>query len=264
MSSKSYRQNTSYQEILSGEQSENTADASNNAGRGNHYSLPYGLCKSEGIDTTGMTPRDAWSAWMSKTGKTKEQAEAEHWKTGEENKTGQKTLPQLQNEAIRYLREKGIDRYARIDYKPKPIVNIKYSQMQDSLISGNPLTTTFSKETASALLEKIEYERISNAKRILKSDRDDEKSARGYEERNRQLDKMEDYVKNLLNNRKSVPTPEELEKQKAIEYFKKRQAEKRAKLEAGENVDREITSTTYERAQKRLLKSFNSWFGRGM
>lgn len=264
MSNKSYRQNASYQEILSGEQSENTASESNSDGRGNRYSLPYGLCKSEGIDTTGMTPRDAWTAWMSKTGKTKEQAEAEHWKTNKDNQSGKRTLPDLQNEALRFLREKGIDRYARIDYKPKPIVNIKYSQMQDSLISGNPLTTTFSKETASALLEKIEYERIFNAKRILKSDRDDEKSARGYEERNRQLDKMENYVKNLLNNRKSVPTPEELEKQKAIEYFKKRQAEKKAKLEAGENVDREITSTTYERAQKRLFKSFNSWFGRGM
>lgn len=46
---------------------------------GNRYSLPYGLCKSVGIDTEGMTPREAWEAWQNKTGKTKAEAEKEHW-----------------------------------------------------------------------------------------------------------------------------------------------------------------------------------------
>ncbi len=45
----------------------------------NRYSLPYGLCKGAGIDTDGMTPREAWEAWENKTGKTKAQAEKEHW-----------------------------------------------------------------------------------------------------------------------------------------------------------------------------------------
>lgn len=45
----------------------------------NRYSLPYGLCKGVGINTEGMTPREAWEAWENKTGKTKEQAEKEHW-----------------------------------------------------------------------------------------------------------------------------------------------------------------------------------------
>lgn len=30
--------------------------------------LPYGLCKDMGIDTTGMTPREAWSAYYNETG----------------------------------------------------------------------------------------------------------------------------------------------------------------------------------------------------
>lgn len=47
--------------------------------RGNRYSLPYGLCKGVGIDTTGMTPREAWAAYTGKTGISKEQAEKEHW-----------------------------------------------------------------------------------------------------------------------------------------------------------------------------------------
>lgn len=31
--------------------------------------LAYGLCKREGIDTKGMTPREAWEALKEKTGK---------------------------------------------------------------------------------------------------------------------------------------------------------------------------------------------------
>lgn len=58
---------------------------------GNRYSLPYGLCKSVGINTKGMTPREAWEAWQNKTGKTKEEAEKEHWgKTADEKQPAEK------------------------------------------------------------------------------------------------------------------------------------------------------------------------------
>lgn len=46
---------------------------------GNRYSLPYGLCEGLGISTDGMTPREAWDAYMNATGKSKMQAENEHW-----------------------------------------------------------------------------------------------------------------------------------------------------------------------------------------
>lgn len=46
---------------------------------GNRYSLVYGLCKEVGIDTTGMTPRQAWEALEKARGKTKEEIEKEHW-----------------------------------------------------------------------------------------------------------------------------------------------------------------------------------------
>ena len=59
---------------------------------GNRYSLPYGLCKSVGINTEGMTPREAWEAWQNKTGKTKAEAEKEHWgKTADEKQTDKKS-----------------------------------------------------------------------------------------------------------------------------------------------------------------------------
>ena len=76
-----YRQNESYETIKRGyssptlEVTENEGDSST----GNRYSLPFGLCKGVGIDTTGMTPREAWDAYTSKTGISKEDAEKEHW-----------------------------------------------------------------------------------------------------------------------------------------------------------------------------------------
>ncbi len=39
--------------------------------------LPYGLCNSEGINTEGMTPREAWEAYENKTGKSAESVKAE-------------------------------------------------------------------------------------------------------------------------------------------------------------------------------------------
>lgn len=49
---------------------------------GNKYSLPYGLCKGAGINTEGMTPREAWEAYENKTGISKKEAEEKHF--GEE------------------------------------------------------------------------------------------------------------------------------------------------------------------------------------
>lgn len=78
---KEYRQNTKYNEIISdsGEEQAAEPETKGAGGHGNRYSLPYGLCESVGIDTRGMTPREAWDAWTSKTGRTKEDAEREHW-----------------------------------------------------------------------------------------------------------------------------------------------------------------------------------------
>ena len=93
---KEYRQNTKYNEIISdsGEEQAAEPETKGAGGHGNRYSLPYGLCESVGIDTRGMTPREAWDAWTSKTGRTKEDAEREHWgKTAD----GQKQSVTLEN-----------------------------------------------------------------------------------------------------------------------------------------------------------------------
>lgn len=79
-----FRQNESYENIKKSYESPTIevaegSEGGNGDGKGNRYSLPFGLCKGVGIDTTGMTPREAWDAYTSKTGISKEQAEKEHW-----------------------------------------------------------------------------------------------------------------------------------------------------------------------------------------
>ena len=50
-------------------------------------------------------------------------------------------------------------------------------------------------------------------------------------------------------------TPQQIKEQ--TEYFKSYRMRNR-------NNQREITSSTYERARKRTQRNLNSWFGRGM
>lgn len=93
-----FRINTLYSQIMKstaepegGENEGENSEPQEVGGHGNRYSLPYGLCESVGIDTQGMTPREAWDAWTSKTGRTKEDAEREHWgKTANEKQPAEK------------------------------------------------------------------------------------------------------------------------------------------------------------------------------
>lgn len=91
-----FRQNENYETIKKGYETP-TVDIQESDGKGNRYSLPYGLCKGEGIDTTGMTPREAWDAYTNKTGISKEQAEKEHWGK-EEEKTEEQTTNDTKKE----------------------------------------------------------------------------------------------------------------------------------------------------------------------
>lgn len=52
--------------------------------------------------------------------------------------------------------------------------------------------------------------------------------------------------------------------QKYIEYLQMRAQIKEYEDRRNENGPREITSTTYEQAQRRMNGDVNNWFGRGM
>ena len=83
---KEYRQNTSH-DLIRKDYTPPTVEVTEgdfDGGSGNRYSLPFGLCKGVGIDTEGMTPREAWAAYTDRTGVSKKQAEEAHWGDCEE------------------------------------------------------------------------------------------------------------------------------------------------------------------------------------
>ena len=102
-------------EIVGGET--NNTENEGGVGCGNRYSLPYGLCKEAGIDTTGMRPREAWKALEDKTGKTKEEFEKEHWgKTAKDSKEGSDNNS-----------SQGIDKNNEAEYNKETNKNIKFN-----------------------------------------------------------------------------------------------------------------------------------------
>ena len=58
--------------------------------------LPYGLCKDVGIDTEGMTPREAWDAYYEKTGKSHDEVASE--KMGGHDGKKPERAPELKEE----------------------------------------------------------------------------------------------------------------------------------------------------------------------
>lgn len=103
---------------------------------GNRYSLPYGLCKSVGINTEGMTPREAWEAWQNKTGKTKEEAEKEHW--GEDkadNKEQKEESKQETKEEETKSREEAINKMLESD-RIKETRTFKKGRIKENLSYG--------------------------------------------------------------------------------------------------------------------------------
>lgn len=83
---------------------------------GNKYSLPYGLCKGVGIDTTGMSPREAWEAYENKTGISKKEAERKHWSEDKsDNKEPKKESKQETKEEETKNREEAINKMLESD-----------------------------------------------------------------------------------------------------------------------------------------------------
>ena len=72
--------------------------------------LAYGLCKKYGIETKGMSPREAWEALEEKTGKTPKDFYAQSGNAGADkvrfNTASQKSFTKALNEAIRNQSQK--------------------------------------------------------------------------------------------------------------------------------------------------------------
>ena len=104
--------------------------------RGTRYSLPYGLCKGVGIDTTGMTPREAWAAYTGKTGISKGDAEREHWgEDKSDNKEPKEESKQEMKEEETKSREEAINKMLESD-RIKETRTFKKKRIKENLSYG--------------------------------------------------------------------------------------------------------------------------------
>lgn len=114
--------------------------------------LPFALCKEEGIDTDGMTPREAWEAYKEKTGQGAKDATREI-------AYGKKIKASVRKVENR-IKNDGVETAAVVDGKGKividksdgAVVSVSFtddevSQMKDGTLTHNhPSGTTFSVE----------------------------------------------------------------------------------------------------------------------
>lgn len=271
---KEYRQNTKYNEIISdsGEEQAAEPETKGAGGHGNRYSLPYGLCESVGIDTRGMTPREAWDAWTSKTGRTKEDAEREHWgktvsdsdvhteKVGRVAENNLSATPE-QSKMIDRFSEKFAEgkegapsyggEYAKIVEPPTfsalgngdiayRIVGVRQIEAQKSSVIGVGDTPPVTRTTVSTGIIKKDGTIFKNPNEVTNK-------------QNRVVDEP--------RTENDVDAELEQKKKEAIEYFRRQQKKKEDAIKNGTYQEREITSSTYKRAQNRLNRTVNDWFG---
>lgn len=172
------------------------------------------------------------------------------------NSERQETLRQ----ANAYLSSQGLSRYDRVpqtDY-PTTVVN-HYYKMREQLESGKALSDNFSKSTGNELLKMIREERIRSAKRVLGSDSDDKRAISEYKNQSKQYSEMEKYIRNKSSGsaKKSsssrTKTDEERKTAAAKKYFKEHYDPNRQQ--------REITSSTYERAVARTQRDVDNFLG---
>lgn len=130
---------------------------------GNRYSLPYGLCKSVGINTEGMTPREAWEAWQNKTGKTKEEAEKEHWgKTADEKQPQNENSKENTSESVIKSKEDIKTKDDLISYiKHRHGVELKNENIPFLNDKKNRLYTEIPKENRNAILNDLKQQGFS-------------------------------------------------------------------------------------------------------
>ena len=226
--------------------------------------LPFGLCKRYGITLPDdATPRDAWDALKGR-GVSRQKIYESIRESAKTSAT--RKVISIQEAALKYLNDKGISRYDKTTSNTDSWAEKKYYELMDKYDNGEKLELRLNGTLKQRLLSYIENRQVGSAKRILRLDSDEDTSAeQKYWDRNAELIKSLSTTtpKNELENSKEES---ELEKKKseAKAYFRK-YVERKNKLRAeGKYEEREITTSTYERAMARQTRNFNSWFGRGM
>lgn len=263
-----YRQNANNNEII------NEEGGTSEKGAGGNTGLPFGLCKKYGISLPeNATPREAWAALEKKTGLTPEQIYPTLEKPWHEEKAVVETLQHRRaaadEKARTYLDEKGVSRYDRIT--PPTIsatAQLTYARILEALEKNEIIDEKLSSMTALKISDYAEYNKIMAAKRILSLDStDDPAEELKYFDYHDELEKYaHKYIRTSNNSgkankavtKKQYEPREQWDKntQEAIDYF-------RAHYDPNK-PQREITSSTYERAQKRSNKAVEAFIGNGL
>lgn len=226
--------------------------------------LPFGLCKRYGIALPdNATPWDAWNALKGRG--ISRQKVYESIREGAKTSATRKVIS-IQEAASKYLKDKGISRYDRTPANTDSWAEKKYYELMDKYDNGEKVELRLNDTLKQRLLSYIENRQVSSAKRILMLDSDADTSAE-----QKYWDRQAELIKSLStttpkNKPEKSKEESELEKKKseAKAYFRK-YVERKNKLRAeGNYEEREITTSTYERAMARQTRNLNSWFGRGM
>ena len=227
--------------------------------------LPFGLCKRYGIAIQdSWTPRDAWNALKGRRGIDPREAMDDYLDDRDADKpsTAAQKVISLQESALKYLNDKGISRYDKTTSSTDQWAEKKYYEIMSKYDNGEKLELRLNGTLKQRLLSYIENKQVNSAKRILRLDSDEDTNAeQKYWDRNTELIK---FLSTTTPKTKPVNSKEEseLEKKKseAIAYFRK-YVERKRKLQAeGKYEGREITSSTYKRAQNRLNREVAQWF----
>lgn len=246
-------------------------------GSGGNTGLPFGLCEKYGISLPeNATPKQAWDALAEKgiappwTERGKGQYEGGKHnegavKTESETKiegdgSAKSSRTDADEKARDFLEKQGIDRYSRLE-RPQgitPATEVTYYRLLGALESGGEIDEKLSPETARKIASLARYNQAIVAKRILALD--------STENPQRELDyfdydgKIAAFAENVGQKSARKPkeemTEEERKKKEAIDYFKAHYDPNRPQ--------REITTSTYERAQARLKRDVENFLGRGL
>lgn len=244
--------------------------------------LPFGLCKRYGIAIQdSWTPRDAWNALKGRRGIDPREAMDDYLDDRDADKpsTAARKVISLQEAALKYLKDKGISRYDKTPANTDSWAEKKYYELMNKYDNGEKPELRLNGTLKQRLLSFIENRQVSSAKRILRLDSDADTSAeQKYWDRQTELIKSLSTTtpKNKLENSTATKKnkPEKSKEESELDELAKKIAEAKAyfreymerknKLQAeGKYEEREITTSTYERALKRVEREIARWMGRG-
>lgn len=166
--------------------------------------------------------------------------------TQAKQQNGELNLTQAKSEAMEFLQSRGFVT-SNGNILPNPVTTgteftstgkKTYDSIYESIKNGEPITKNYSVGTLQQVRDRAEMNLVGNARNLFIGmlHRDD---AEYYSREKNTLNKIISYCDAKSNNKL-------IKRQATVDKYEKR----------------DVTSNTYEKAQKRLYKQVESWFGK--